>query len=94
VRRQSANPERVRVFGKRSLQRQCAYFSANDQTPFHSADGAVTRNCSMRSRNSLLVAAADNRGTEISAKESAANNMGTGLTVQRSDRRVGMLPAS
>jgi hypothetical protein len=50
------------------------------------------RNCSMRSRNSLLVAAADNRGTEISAKESAANNMGIGLIVQGSDRHVGMLP--
>ena len=44
VRRQSANPERVRVFGKRLLQCHSAYFSTSDQTPFHSADGAVTRN--------------------------------------------------
>ena len=32
------------IFGKRSLQRHCAYFSTSDQTPFHPAHGATTRN--------------------------------------------------
>jgi hypothetical protein len=50
-------------FGKRSLQRHCTYFSTSDQTPFQSAHGAAPRNCSIRSSNSLLVAAAVNRGT-------------------------------
>jgi hypothetical protein len=37
-------PKGFAVFGKRLLQCHSAYFSTSDQTPFHSADGAVTRN--------------------------------------------------
>jgi hypothetical protein len=36
----------------------------------------------------MIVAPAANRGTETSAKESAANNMGIDPIVQRSDRPV------
>jgi hypothetical protein len=39
-------------------------------------------------------AAAANRDSETSVTEIAANNIGIGLIVQRSDRHVGMLPAS
>jgi hypothetical protein len=48
-------------------------------------------------RRILGIGSADG-GTErrsgTGGKESAANNIGIGLTVQRSDRHVGMLPAS
>ena len=33
---------------------QARYFSINDQTPFQSPHGPVSRNCAMRSRNTLL----------------------------------------
>jgi hypothetical protein len=36
-------PEAI-LLGPLSTQRRCAYFSTNDQTPFHSAHGEVTRN--------------------------------------------------
>jgi hypothetical protein len=35
-------PEAI-LLGPLSAQRRCAYFSTNDQTPFHSADGTLTR---------------------------------------------------
>src|SRR5438270_10551241 len=35
-------PEAI-LLGPLSAQRRCAYFSTNDQTPFHSADGRLTR---------------------------------------------------
>lgn len=41
----------------------CGYFSTSNQTPFQSAQGAVSRNCSMRSSKNLLVAAVINRDT-------------------------------
>jgi hypothetical protein len=72
-------------FGKRSLQRHCAYFSTSDQTPFHSAHGAVTRNRAMRSRNSLLGVSHGTMARQSSNPASALSQSLRPIRVERLD---------